>query len=536
MSNEEDELEHHQETPGISHVTDSNSPRYQVCPQCHGLGHIARPPSRKARLRYKRQRRDGDCPSESSPLPNRLEPCRACYSTGLQPCTTSTTTTTTTTPSRVVVEANRNNKNNNSLPTVAIVGGGIAGFALAIACQHRGIPYFVVERDAHFSQRHQGYGLTLQQASKALTRLLGPPVAEAIVQHSITSTKHVVHTANGTVVGEWGLRKWGRPQQDKKPKRQNLHIARQALRRYLWQAVEPENILWNARLVQYQETDDDRVQLSIQIRDDTDETNTITRTADLLVGADGIRSQVRRQLVGEATTPLRYLGCLVVLGICPLDDKIGSHPLLDGATVFQTADGTTRMYMMPYSSTQTMWQLSFPVSQAEACRVSTAGPTALLQQAVAKCGSWHAPIPKILQYTPVSLVSGYPVYDRALLQPGHLSCSSKQRRVTLMGDACHPMSPFKGQGANQALLDALSLANALYISCHVHKKGLDDALQTFEEEMLTRSATKVQASAEAVQVLHSPVVLHEGNVTRGAAGKTFTNNDNQKDDDEEPKS
>ena len=52
-------------------------------------------------------------------------------------------------------------------PTIAIIGGGIGGIALAVACLHRGIPYTLYERDESFDARAQGYGLTLQQASKA---------------------------------------------------------------------------------------------------------------------------------------------------------------------------------------------------------------------------------------------------------------------------------------------------------------------------------------------------------------------------------
>mgnify|MGYP000179084107 CR=1 FL=1 len=81
--------------------------------------------------------------------------------------------------------------------------------------------------------------------------------------------------------------------------------------------------------------------------------------ADLVVGAGGILSAMRRLLIGEDASPLRYLGCIVIFGICPLDalqahkDVDGSvlHPLFDGATVFQTANGHERIYMMPYDST-----------------------------------------------------------------------------------------------------------------------------------------------------------------------------------------
>lgn len=91
-----------------------------------------------------------------------------------------------------------------------------------------------------------------------------------------------------------------------------------------------------------------------------------------------------------------------------------------------------------------------------------------------------------------------------------------------MGDACHPMSPFKGQGANQALLDALSLAGQIYMGCLGKLEGDDaqaTALANFEAEMLERSAVKVQASAEAAKFLHTPVAIQKGNVTRGAASR-----------------
>jgi len=49
--------------------------------------------------------------------------------------------------------------------------------------------------------------------------------------------------------------------------------------------------------------------------------------ADLIVGADGIRSVVRRHMVTD-DTPLSYVGCIVILGICPLE-KVDEHSLLD---------------------------------------------------------------------------------------------------------------------------------------------------------------------------------------------------------------
>jgi 2-polyprenyl-6-methoxyphenol hydroxylase-like FAD-dependent oxidoreductase len=77
-----------------------------------------------------------------------------------------------------------------------------------------------------------------------------------------------------------------------------------------------------------------------------------------VVGADGIRSSVRKLLIGDSVT-LRYLDCIVILGICPLAVLNGiDRSLLDSATVFQTANGNERIYIMPYDSKSVMWQLS----------------------------------------------------------------------------------------------------------------------------------------------------------------------------------
>lgn len=70
-----------------------------------------------------------------------------------------------------------------------------------------------------------------------------------------------------------------------------------------------------------------------------------------------------------------------------------------------------------------------------------------------------------------------------------LPCRS---RVTLLGDASHPMSPFKGQGANQALLDAVAFARAVRKSeLFGGSVPLHEALTNYEEESLRRGATKV---------------------------------------------
>ena len=399
-----------------------------------------------------------------------------------------------------------------NFPHIAIIGGGIGGVALAVACLHRKIPFTLYERDSNFQERSQGYGLTLQQASKAMAGL-----GIVSLENGVTSTKHIVHTTEGEVIGEWGIRKWGRSDAKSSPKRTNIHIARQALRLALLEQLGKKNVVkWGHQLVDFKESEEN-ITLNFRVN------NTIKSTkADLVVGADGIRSTVRKLLIGEEKTPLRYLGCIVILGICPLNSlKNIESPLLDSATVFQTANGIERIYMMPYSSDAIMWQLSFPLSEKEAKELNLKGTKALKEEAC-KRTQWHKPIPQIIAATQENEISGYPVYDRELLKSELLE---KAEKVTLIGDAAHPMSPFKGQGANQALLDALSLARRITKKCKPSSKWKEigirkTVLATFEEEMIKRSSSKVKSSAEAAQLLHSEIVLYKGDGPRGKHRKT----------------
>jgi 2-polyprenyl-6-methoxyphenol hydroxylase-like FAD-dependent oxidoreductase len=471
---------------------------WTICHDCQGRGKKSRRLRKKVRLRYQRELDEFDKTLGDGPTPVRpkghLYDCLNCCGSGL------------------VHSANRPLADKENYPHVAIIGGGIGGVALAVACLHRSIPFTLYERDSGFDVRSQGYGLTLQQASKAIAGLGILSLAEGVI-----STKHIVHTTDGKVIGEWGIRKWVDSAVKTPPKRTNVHIARQALRLALVEQLGGHDaVQWGHQLVDFNQCAGGAIDLHFQVDGELK-----SAKADLVVGADGIRSSVRELLIGEDTAPLRYLGCIVILGICPLADLIGlEHSLLDSATVFQTVNGNERIYMMPYADDSVMWQLSFPLPENEAKTLSAKGVKALKAEACKRC-QWHDPIPQILAATLEVHVSGYPVYDRALLEPQLLEQGAQ---VTLTGDAAHPMSPFKGQGANQALLDALALARGISVGCRPlsqwREAGIRESVLTeFEAEMLARSASKVTDSAEAAQFLHSDIVLHEGDEPRGRALK-----------------
>jgi 2-polyprenyl-6-methoxyphenol hydroxylase-like FAD-dependent oxidoreductase len=470
---------------------------WTICLECKGRGKKSQRLRKKVRLHYQnsiaefeKSNREGLAPiAPKSPLVS----CLHCYGTGL------------------VHSNNPPIVDVINYPHVAIIGAGIGGVALALACMHRGLPFTLYERDNNFDARSQGYGLTLQQATKAIEAL-----GILSLEKGVISTRHVVHTTEGKIVGEWGMRKWLQSNAKTLTRRTNMHIARQSLRlAILKQLDERYEVQWGHQLIDMKENEDG-INLSFQV------TGKIKNVkADLVVGADGIRSAVRNLLIGEDSSPLRYLDCIVILGICPLAAlKDVDCELLDSATVFQTANGNERIYIMPYDADSVMWQLSFPMSEKEAKELSAKGAKFLKEEAC-KRTQWHEPIPQILAATKEDLVSGYPVYDRELLTSELLE---KCGKATLIGDAAHPMSPFKGQGANQALLDALALARGISKACGPLSKWREigirkSVLTEFEAEMLERSASKVKDSAEAAQFLHSEIVLKESNQPRGSCVK-----------------
>ena len=509
---------------------------WTICLECKGLGKKSRRLRKKVKLRYQRELAEFEKNNDQGTPPVRpvphLENCLHCKGSGLVAA------------SQAVFHQDTDKKPSTepvkeptlqAYPHVAIIGAGIGGVALAVACMHRGIPFTLYERDIGFSTRSQGYGLTLQQASRAIEGL-----GVFSLKEGVTSIRHVVHTPDGKIIADWGIKDLQPQALKSPPKRTNVHIARQALRQELLEQLGGhQKVQWGHQLVSLVKKEGQEVDLAFHVKSDKNPNGYIKHAkADLVVGADGIRSSVRRLIIGEQASPLRYLDCMVILGICPLEAikglKVNSapkdeqhnhaqdsflHPLLDSATVFQTANGHDRIYMMPFTADSVMWQLSFPMAENEARALSEKGPHALKKEAMRRC-QWHDPIPQILMATQFEQVSGYPVYDRAQLEPELLSKSAMGDKVTLIGDAAHPMSPFKGQGANQALLDAISLARTITKGCRPladwRKEGIRESVLTeFEAEMLERSAAKVKGSAEAAQFLHSDVVLHEGNEPRG---------------------
>ena len=124
-----------------------------TCPKCHGEGKVRGNLTKKAKAKKKLMQSNNQDANTANDATNSSstsfhipkKPCKVCSGTGLLQQSPSDVTANTTLPS--------------SNLSVAIVGGGIGGFALAAALQHRNIDCVVYERDASFEERKQGYGL-----------------------------------------------------------------------------------------------------------------------------------------------------------------------------------------------------------------------------------------------------------------------------------------------------------------------------------------------------------------------------------------
>jgi salicylate hydroxylase len=163
---------------------DNNTMRWAICQECEGRGKKSRKFKKKAREHlqqeiehYEKLKAEG----KDVLRPNKhLYTCEQCNGSGL------------------VASASLPVEDTAHYPHVAIIGGGIGGVALAVACLHRGIPFTLYERDSSFDARSQGYGLTLQQASKAM-----PGLGITALKEGVYSTRHVVHSDRRK--GDWRM-------------------------------------------------------------------------------------------------------------------------------------------------------------------------------------------------------------------------------------------------------------------------------------------------------------------------------------------
>ncbi|MEV6824193.1 FAD-dependent monooxygenase [Amycolatopsis sp. NPDC051102] len=349
-------------------------------------------------------------------------------------------------------------------PTVAIVGGGLGGLTLARVLHTRGIPSVVCELDASPAARDQGGTLDLHEESgqRALVEagLLGEFRAAAreegealriLDRHGAVRFDETADASGGT-----------RPE-----------IDRGALKRILVESLPEGVVRWGAKVTAVAPG-----KLTLATGDVVE--------ADLVVGADGAWSKVRPLLSGAVPG---YSGMSFVEA--RLSDVDERHPgpaaLVGAGSMFALAEGrgliaqrTGGGWIRVYAAVttpdpDTVTELADRDRLLEVFADFSAGLRALVAE------SEGVLIPRPIRALPVG--------HRWPRLPG----------VTLLGDAAHVMSPFAGEGANLAMLDAAELALAL--AAH---DDVESALAAYEAAMFPRAEEAARSSADNLEACFAP--------------------------------
>jgi len=383
---------------------------------------------------------------------------------------------------------------------VMVIGAGTGGLALAHGLRASGIAVRVFERDHNLTERAQGYRLTINvRGARALQSCL----PKANFEHYVAASAKV---STAVSFFDHKLRRLlfvDVPNTEQTDPYAARPISRVALRQILAEGLE-DTVAYGKAFQSFEKTQGG--QIVARFEDGS------SAEGDVLVGADGAASRVRRQLLPDAKRV--ETGLVMVMGKLPLDPLVrreapsavfkgptlvlgpGGCSMFSGAVEYPPSQGSD------YDREEyVMW--GFSAHHDSFGLASAAGEVALADASaavLAQMTDWSPNLRRLVERADTSSLSSFAVKSSVPVAPWATS------RVTLLGDALHNMTPFRGIGANTALRDAVLLRDAL-VGVGRGERDVLAKLADYEREMIGYGFAAVRASLANMKRLHarSPV-------------------------------
>lgn len=352
---------------------------------------------------------------------------------------------------------------------VIIVGAGIGGLTAAVALRQAGLDVVVLERAKSVDDLSVGAGVHLWTNALQAMRTIGLTEAVAAAGTTVTAHRYLSWQGRplgvlrvGEVSGELGAPTVG--------------LSRGELHRTLLGALGDCVLRFGAECVGFEQSPR---QVVVRLADGGEE------RGDVLVGADGIKSVVRQQLHGW--TEPHYSGITAWRAICDYD----SPQIPVGEMSIYWGPGARILHY--HVSGQRLYWLSL-VKSPPRLKDPQGGSKAAVTE---RYRGWPEHVQGMLAATEETAIMRTDIVDRDPLKRWG------QDRVTLLGDAAHPMYPDMAQGAGQAIEDAICLAGAL-------RRAADPVagLREYEERRRDRANGFVKTSriVNRMSLMEAPVM------------------------------
>jgi 6-hydroxynicotinate 3-monooxygenase len=343
---------------------------------------------------------------------------------------------------------------------IAVVGAGLGGLSVAGFLQRAGFTVTIYEQAPTFSRI--GAGIILSANVMKAFRRLG--VERALVE---TGIKPHCYISRAWDTGETMYKIVFDAESEARFGGPYLNIHRGDLHAILEQVVAPKTIAFNHRLVILEETSD-----SIRLIFESG----VQAEADIVIGADGIRSKVREYLLG-AESP-RFVGAAAYRAIFPTERLRGFK--IPDCTKWWGRD----RHIIPYFMTSKRNDIYvIGVVPAAAAETDETSRPSSRDELIEVFADFHQDLRRVLEAA--EDVSLWPVYDRER----HDRWSGG--RIVLLGDACHPMRPYMAAGGAMAVEDGAILSR-----CLTTFDEPDEAYRWYEATRIPRVADVQRISIE----------------------------------------